>query len=94
MSESRESKYWHCRWIPGRGLCGIMPMLYTVGLFIGIDVHGFGTQGRYCYPYLEDAIHALRSWNGDGDPPGDWIKFKGGMESRARLPDVHGNFYY
>lgn len=64
--------------IEGRGLCGIMRQLFTVGLFYGLDLYSYG--GRYCYPTLADAVEGLLNWDGQGDPPGNWIKHKGKFE--------------
>jgi hypothetical protein len=69
--------YRELREVPGRGVCGVMPMLFTVGLFHGITEHGYAA--RYCYP-LESALEmivALHSWDGTGHPSGNWIKHKG-----------------
>jgi hypothetical protein len=61
--------------INSRGVCGIARMLFTVGIFYGLD--HFGYTGRYCYKGLEEAIWSLGDWNGVTDPPGNWIKHKG-----------------
>lgn len=63
--------------IPGRGWCGIEPMVFTWGLTYGMDEHT--KEGRYCFPSLRDAIDALHEWPADPlkDPPGPWIKHKG-----------------
>jgi hypothetical protein len=34
---------------------------------------------RYCYKQQQDALIASATWDGDGDPPGDWI-----VEGRRR----------
>lgn len=53
---------------------GIAPMLYTWGLFVGMDE--FGYKRRYCYEKFEDVMKAAVSYEGEGDPIGDWIKVK------------------
>ena len=53
-------------------LIGTAQMLFTAGLFVGIDEHG-NYEERYCYPSLEEAEIALKWWDGAGDPPGMWI---------------------
>jgi hypothetical protein len=56
-------------------------MVFTVGLCYNMQEdmsHMY--DGRYCYPSHADALEALRTWNGEGDPPGEWIKHKGGRE--------------
>jgi hypothetical protein len=64
--------------IPGHGMCGILRMIFTTGLFHGLDE--IGHQGRWCYHTQAEAIQALVRWDGSGDPPGDWIKYKGKTE--------------
>jgi len=65
--------------LPATGeLAGIMAFLFTYGLCVGLDDTGYRT--RYCYPTFGDAILALIEWDGHGDPPGPWIKQKGGVE--------------
>lgn len=68
------------RQIPGVGICAIRPFLFTGGLVVGIDQ--FGYYGRYCYASLTEAILAIETWSGNGDPPGSWIKFKSTQEER------------
>lgn len=53
---------------------GIMDMLYTVGLFVGLDETGYCT--RFCFPSWPEAVKALEEWDGTGFPPGFWIKQK------------------
>lgn len=57
-----------------REWAGVMNMVYTCGLFVGIKEFGYRT--RYCYETRREAEAALEAWNGDGDPPGMWIKQK------------------
>jgi hypothetical protein len=88
LQEILESHGYHfLREIPGRGWCGIEPMLYTWGLFYGLDE--WTREGRYCFKCLTEAKAALKEWDGVGDPPGDWIKHKGraGEYSNPNLPD-------
>ncbi len=72
--------------IPGKGLCGLFPFMYTVGLVVGLDKDGY--KDRYCYPHSHTAlaILALKKWEmseepvtGDPDDP-YWIKRKGEQE--------------
>ena len=63
--------------------------LFTTGLVVGIDQSGYRT--RFCYPSREDAALALKEWDGQGDPPGLWIKEKGAYErSNPRLSQFAG----
>jgi hypothetical protein len=50
-------------------------MVYTAGLFVGLYLEGY--LGRYCYNTLQEAKDALEAWDGAGDPPGAWLKYKG-----------------
>jgi len=54
---------------------GILKMNYTYGLHVGLNELGY--RGRYCYQYKKDAIEAILSYEGEGDPIGPWIKYKG-----------------
>lgn len=45
--------------------CGIMPQIFTVGLFVGLDATGY--KRRYCYEHLQDAVKALHDLDGKGD---------------------------
>lgn len=66
---SNVRKLYDGRWI------GTMPMLFTVGLFVGLtkDYYDY----RYCYPPNGDWEKDVMLWDGQGHPPGDWIKRKG-----------------
>ena len=67
--------YSNFRDIPGQGLCATMRLMFTYGLFVGITKEGY--KGYYHYPFHTDCIDAITDWNGDGDPPGYWLKYKG-----------------
>lgn len=71
----RENRYFQLREIEGQGVCGLQQMLFTVGLFCHLDRTGY--KYRYCYPTLLDANAAIQEWDGEGHPPGPWIKRKG-----------------
>lgn len=74
--------------IRGRGICCLRMMAYTVGLFYGLDVVGY--KGRYCYETMQEALEALKAWDGIDDPPGDWIKHFGNMS----YPNPSSNKYH
>lgn len=78
MEELMQNGYSIIMRVPGRGVCAVIRMVYTVGLCYGLDKTGY--RGRYCYETLQEAISALALWDGTGDPPGDWIKHKGRVE--------------
>lgn len=69
--------------INGRGLCGLYRFIFTTGLVTGLDSTGY--SGRYCYSSKADALKALESWDGQEDPSGDWIKYKGKGGERPRI---------
>lgn len=48
---------------------------FTTGLTVGLDDTGY--RCRYCYETVEPALKDLLTWDGQGDPPGPWIKHKG-----------------
>lgn len=62
-------------YIPGRNICYLAYMAYTVRLFYNADSHGY--QACYCYHTLEEAREAFNTWDGNGHPAGNWIKRKG-----------------
>lgn len=64
--------------LPNRGFCGIFRFIFTVGLCYGLNEYAY--KGRYCFESMADAREALRDWDGEGDPPGNWIKHKGKVE--------------
>jgi hypothetical protein len=67
--------------IPGKGICGLKDFIFTTGLIIGMTEIGY--LGRYCYPSESEALDALNKWNGEGDPSGPWIKYKGSPGERS-----------
>jgi hypothetical protein len=66
--------YVRCIRLPTGVIAGIMPQLYTCGLFVGLNESGYSR--RYCYATKQQAVEALDAWDGNGDPPGPWIKEK------------------
>ncbi len=76
LKEFLESKsYFSICEKPCKGICALERMAFTTGLWIGLT-KSF-RHGRYCYENLSDAKSAINSWDGSGDPPGNWIKYKG-----------------
>lgn len=57
---------------------GLHDYLTTRGLVVGLDEQTH--ERRYCYQNREDATADLRIWDGEGHPPGNWIKCKGSFE--------------
>lgn len=86
--------------IPNKGICGIRPFMFTVGLVTGLDEIGY--SGRFCYPHENTmmAILALEKWKQsppeiDEDPDDEyWIKSKGnkGEYSNHRNPSFNKKF--
>lgn len=73
--------YYEIREVPGRGICGLRKFIFTTGLVVGMTKDLY--YGRYCYSNESDASKALNEWNGEGDPDGPWIKYKGMPEERS-----------
>lgn len=74
--------YYSLKEIPNKGLCGLMDFVFTTGLVIGINEIGY--FGRYCYSSKEEAVKAFNEYNGEGDPTGPWIKYKGEGGERCK----------
>lgn len=62
------------RQLPSGECACIGCQLFTWSLMVGVTEISPGR--RYCYEREHDARHALSSWDGEGDPPGPWIKEK------------------
>lgn len=76
--EANEIGYVPAKILRSGECAGVMNMLHTTGLFVGIDAQLYRT--RFCYATRSEAEKALSEWDGFGDPPGKWIKEKGGVE--------------
>lgn len=59
--------------------------MFTTGIMISDNVHGCPMM-RWCYDSFVPARDALAAWDGVGDPPGEWIKYKGPDGERSRVP--------
>lgn len=66
--------YRHIRKLPSGEWAGVLKMLYTTGLYLGLDRYSWRT--RFCYETFAEAATALEAWDGKGWPPGYWIKQK------------------
>jgi hypothetical protein len=49
----------------------IQKQLFTTGLFYIKDRLGY--EKMYHYDKMSDAVNALLTWDGEGDPPRNWI---------------------
>lgn len=80
----KKEEYTNLKYINGV-LCGIRRFIFTTGLVVGLNRIGY--DGRYCYESHADAVAALEKWDMNGDPDGDWIKYKGNGGERSRIID-------
>jgi hypothetical protein len=71
----KDNSYYEYKEIPGKGLCCLNDFAFTTGIMIGLDELGY--YGRYCYPNKQEAIENFKNWDGNGDPKGNWVKYKG-----------------
>jgi hypothetical protein len=62
------------RQLPTGEWAGVQRMFATYGLMLGLDWMGYRT--RFCFDTMREAREALAIWNGEGWPPGYWIKQK------------------
>lgn len=67
--------YTEVRHVPLQGLCGLGPLVTTIGLYCGLNPISYSY--RYCYENYQDALAALNAWDGKGHPSGPWIVRKG-----------------
>lgn len=68
--------YENLRKLPSGVWIGTMRMLFTQGLFYGLDRMGY--SHRYCYEpdRFEDCFSDVKNWDGEGDPQGKWVAKK------------------
>lgn len=71
----RDNVYMFPRYIPEVGWCALYRFGFNWSMLTDITHHGIGL--RYCYETRNQALVDLQTWDGVGDPPGDWIKAKG-----------------
>jgi hypothetical protein len=90
-AECADWGYYRIKPLPGGLWLGLQQMIFTTGLFV---IEGeLSWRLRFCYERRADAEAALEAWDGQGDPPGPWIKEKGSgrlnpnwlRETRAEL---------
>ena len=73
-----EQGYTAVRQLPDGRWIGVLKLIYTCGLVVGLDESGY--QYRYCYHRYVDAVRDAERWDGVDDPPGPWVKLKGHKE--------------
>lgn len=61
--------------LPNGEWIAVQKFIFTYGLLTKVEEYGY--SGRYCYENFSEAAAACATWNGEGDPPGNWIKYKG-----------------
>jgi hypothetical protein len=79
----RSEGYYNFVKIPNKGICALREFMFTTGIIVGISEHLY--YGRYCYSSQTEAKKELNSWNGEGDPSGNWLKYKGEGGERENL---------
>lgn len=76
---SREG-YRPLRELPTGELAGVMDMMWTAALCVGLDE--IGCRVRYTFATRAHAESALATWSGFGDPLGPWIVRSSNGEDR------------
>jgi len=59
------------RQLPNGQWIALQRFLFTWAVVKGIDPIGY--EQRWCYGAYNDALIAVANWDGEGDPPGNWI---------------------
>ena len=74
---------------------GIMRMLFTWDLCFNINPNSMSDiyECRYMYETAGEAVEACSTWDGDGHPPGKWIKRKG-IYPEISNPNFKTNEHY
>jgi hypothetical protein len=67
--------YYEFKKVENHGICGLQNFVFTTGIVIGLTPVGY--YGRYCYSSQSEASQELINWDGQGDPKGNWLKYKG-----------------
>lgn len=73
--------YYRARQLPRGHWLALLTNLFTTGLCVVdeptlSDAWSNGLRTRFCYQHSGDAEAAFEIWDGQGDPPGPWIKQK------------------
>lgn len=82
--------YRHTHRLLSGEFAGLLPMLGSWGLFVGME--DFGYRCWYSYPDYGSAVLAITEWSGYGDPPGGWIKQKGRDLAHGPVDRLNPNF--
>lgn len=62
-------------------LCGLARFDLTTGLAVGLDAAG--CAAAYTFENEAEARAALARWDGEGHPPGPWIRLTGLAQGRV-----------
>lgn len=57
-------------------LAALNKFIFTTGLLTGVEWHN-AYEHRWCYESWVEALLALSLFEGQGDPQGPWLKYKG-----------------
>lgn len=87
MEDLADQGYFDFKEVQDHGLCAICQFMFTYGLVTGLDNDSY--RGRYCFHTEDEAIEALRAWDGIGDPSGNWIVYKGKGGQRSNPNHAH-----
>jgi len=74
LNQLHAEGYRNIRLLPTGEWAATLQMIFTTGLFVGLDETGYRT--RFCYETEHEAKQALEQWDGNGFPPGWWVKQK------------------
>ena len=80
MNNKELEKHWSefCsdfREVPEKGLCAIHRFIFTFGIVTNLNEISYAH--KWCFDTKEEALIALKHWDGKGDPLGLWKKYKG-----------------
>lgn len=67
--------YFDLKKLPTGEWAGLRVFIYNIGLVVGLDDSSF--RMAYSFHTFYEAEDSLRKWDGEGYPPGKWIKAKG-----------------
>ena len=69
--------------LPDGECLGLTPMIFTTAVVLVESDYAakaarreLGYRRRFCYEHKWDAWRAAAEWDGQGDPPGFWVKEK------------------
>ena len=84
-----EQGYTNVTMLPTGEVACLYKFMFTTGLIVGVTK--FGYRIRFCFEQAQDAAEALKSWDGNGYPPGNWIKAKGTDDFGNLIDELNPN---